>query len=556
MLKNTLKQFELLSASKKRFLSSPVVLSTVERVEKKYGVKLALILMEVAIDDSKIDNLDSFLEQKLSIEKSIASQIGSELNVGVFQEFLNIGKEQAPKIPKVPKAPKIVAPNFKVNTNQEAQPKQNFTKPVKNDTMNNGEQVVSENLPQTIPSNLPVVKKEETQQSTIVKKPIIKSKDKISETSFIKPSDNSPDDSELIFNKSDEEELKTFENKTKELKFSAGEMIDWEKKAENIMLELNIDLSSDLLKNRFKNILISVLKGVRNFIDLKDVLEKRVEEGGMGFKGDLAEKIIEAVRADHKNKPIKDEPVSGREISPPKVDLPETREQRIKPIENEASKTNKADMDKVSSAFGLPEKGENHENTKTQKHKNIGLFGKDTGNQIMKPIKREVKVNKINEARNEAREINESIPTKPGILKKLFSNKKKEQTPKLGKPKIEDIKKVKIKEEPRLVGPIEEIEALTIDDFRDWSDDPLKSAENIKIKINVLAEESLEKGSLGIKAWKKSEISKLYLNILNSAMIKHLPVSQIIKNLEEERKITLTEKEFEAIAKLNQNLRF
>ena len=97
---------------------------------------------------------------------------------------------------------------------------------------------------------------------------------------------------------------------------------------------------------------------------------------------------------------------------------------------------------------------------------------------------------------------------------------------------------------------------MSLEDFRNWSNKPSKSCEKIKAKIDLLAEESLDKGIIAIKAWKKSEINKAYLSILNNAMIKHIPVYQVIKDAKENREIVLTKEEFESIADLNQSLRF
>ena len=125
---------------------------------------------------------------------------------------------------------------------------------------------------------------------------------------------------------------------------------------------------------------------------------------------------------------------------------------------------------------------------------------------------------------------------------------------------MEDVKIVKkIKnnvEERELVGPLEELKRLTLEDFRYLSDDPIVATQKIREKIVLLADESFEKGIQGIKEWKKSEINKIYLSILNDALIKHLSIDDILIKRKEERKTVLSKKEFDAISKLNQNLRF
>ncbi|MEA2064717.1 MAG: hypothetical protein U9O66_00250, partial [Patescibacteria group bacterium] len=111
-------------------------------------------------------------------------------------------------------------------------------------------------------------------------------------------------------------------------------------------------------------------------------------------------------------------------------------------------------------------------------------------------------------------------------------------------------------EKPKLVGPIEELENLTIEDFRNWSSDPMKAIEKIKEKIDIAGEKFLEKRVLGIKAWKRSEINMLYLEILNDGLIKHKRIEEIIEEKKKERKAVLSKDEFEAIMELNKRLRF
>jgi len=75
-----------------------------------------------------------------------------------------------------------------------------------------------------------------------------------------------------------------------------------------------------------------------------------------------------------------------------------------------------------------------------------------------------------------------------------------------GKPKIEDIKY-----KQKLTGPVEEIGALKIKDFRHLSSDPKKAIEMIKDKIDLLEEDDFKKKLEGIKAFRESGLYKAYL---------------------------------------------
>ena len=129
-----------------------------------------------------------------------------------------------------------------------------------------------------------------------------------------------------------------------------------------------------------------------------------------------------------------------------------------------------------------------------------------------------------------------------------------------GKIKMQDVKRVVVPQPSsdlhKLIGPIEELEGLAIDDFRDWSDDPSRSIKNVEKKIDNLAKVSLTKKILGIKAWKKSEMYKLYLTILNNAVLNNMSIDDVLRRFNDERKPTMSKAEFNAISQLSDKLRF
>lgn len=121
-------------------------------------------------------------------------------------------------------------------------------------------------------------------------------------------------------------------------------------------------------------------------------------------------------------------------------------------------------------------------------------------------------------------------------------------------PKIEDIK---VPRRPaKLIGPIEEIRGLRIEDWRKLADIPKQRANKIKEKIEILGKESLERKVQAIKAWKENEITQLYLEIGKESMEQRKSVAEVIIERSQMGKPTLNMEEFEVIADLNQSLRF
>ncbi len=109
---------------------------------------------------------------------------------------------------------------------------------------------------------------------------------------------------------------------------------------------------------------------------------------------------------------------------------------------------------------------------------------------------------------------------------------------------------------PRLLGPVEELRSITLKDFRRFSKDPKEATLKIKDKIDLLGEEqSFEAKTAGIKAWRESPTHKLYLELLRRSL-EGKPINTVIKEMEEAGEDTLDKAEFDAIMKLNREIRF
>lgn len=108
-----------------------------------------------------------------------------------------------------------------------------------------------------------------------------------------------------------------------------------------------------------------------------------------------------------------------------------------------------------------------------------------------------------------------------------------------------------IRSAPKLVGPIEELQSITLADFRKLSASPTDAILKIEAKINRLRLESLTRGSQGIGAWRSSPLHHLYNQIMNESLAKRVSPEEIIS-----QKGNMTADEFNAIMELNQKLRF
>jgi hypothetical protein len=109
------------------------------------------------------------------------------------------------------------------------------------------------------------------------------------------------------------------------------------------------------------------------------------------------------------------------------------------------------------------------------------------------------------------------------------------------RPRMEDVKFT-----PKLFGPIDELENLTLADFRRLSADPRKAGQKLIEKLDILEEESLDKRVAGIKALKKSPLYSQYSAIISRSFELGQPAGAVIRP---EDNITL--EEFSAISELN-----
>lgn len=120
-----------------------------------------------------------------------------------------------------------------------------------------------------------------------------------------------------------------------------------------------------------------------------------------------------------------------------------------------------------------------------------------------------------------------------------------------GKIKMEDVKYV-----PKALGPIEELEEMTLVDFRRLSQDPKEAAKKIEEKIKYLEDDRYARRIQGIRAWRKSPINTLYLNIGQESIIVGRGIENAIKAREKTEKDFLSLEEFNAIMELNKRIRY
>lgn len=405
----------------------------------------------------------------------------------------------------------------------------------------------------------------------VAKKEIVANKDKDKIGSKEKNTDN-------FFSNSENDEVRKLIEKAKTLKTSVNTTIDFDKEVTDLLSGIKVGISDENIKTRLKNVVMSSVRGVRSIIDTRDMLSRSVESGGVGLDVGFVDTILSGIKSKRAEigrlgagvppkeggeKTVKKD--SSKILMPP----PPT----IKKSPGLISPPSVASKSGAKKDVLIPEKKEafikKEDFKKTSLQKNNY---KPIKPDVLQPIKQTTSnmviegVSRKKEVDNNIKNVKKIKSEKQGFFSKLFrKNKKKHKKPvntvkTNNKVKMQDVRKAPVPQQSsdvhKLIGPVEELGGLSIGDFRDWSDDPSMAIKNVERKIDNLAKVSLTKKISGIKAWRGSEMYKLYLTVLNSAVLNNVSVDDVIKRLKDERRPTISKAEFEAISGLSNKLRF
>jgi len=114
------------------------------------------------------------------------------------------------------------------------------------------------------------------------------------------------------------------------------------------------------------------------------------------------------------------------------------------------------------------------------------------------------------------------------------------------RPRVEDVKFT-----PKLIGPIDELANMKIEDFRRLAKEPEIAVQKILAKLELLEGESIVKKNQGVSALKTSPLYKAYAEIMNKAIKEGKSFNQAIT----ENPI-MSVSEFKAIMDLNKSLKY
>lgn len=321
---------------------------------------------------------------------------------------------------------------------------------------------------------------------------------------------------DLAFGAEDEREAlyikHQLEKRGVETKTDFGEGI--KKSTEKIAKYGKITFTDENLKNKFSNIVSARLRDVRDEMETLEILTRDKGVGGLGLSTETAKKISSLIETEFQ---LLSEARKSREL------------QKYKEWEksSETEKAQKEEKIKIDEQRKLDEKFRKIVNVSPKARQKF--YSQNSGEQVVKAEDK----------------LQESSTTE--LVAPNFSQKKMGAS---GKPLVEDISFT-----PKLLGPIEEIRKMTLADFRRFGKNPETAAEKIKDKIDLLEDESHLKKIEGIRAWRESEPSRIYFEIMRQCFNDGKSIDEIIATRNAGKIPSLTPDEFKAVMKLSEMTR-
>ncbi len=108
---------------------------------------------------------------------------------------------------------------------------------------------------------------------------------------------------------------------------------------------------------------------------------------------------------------------------------------------------------------------------------------------------------------------------------------------------------------PKIVGPIDELKSMTLEDFRRLSRHSRESAAKVLAKVETLGKQSYEHKRKGIDAWHAGPVNRLYLEYLRKVMSGTTPAAITLERRKAKLPI-LADEEFKELMNLSQKLRY
>jgi hypothetical protein len=327
------------------------------------------------------------------------------------------------------------------------------------------------------------------------------------------------------FTEEDEKEIERIKKEREEV--LAHEPIKSVEDVVNVVCEhKNFQFDDPVLTERCQKLVRSRVRGVRDAFGARRQLERAVDQGGLGVKGrqlaDMTQQLEQAVEEYHAH--------AGKKIEEEKAQDRQKKEEQLQAEEDRQMKDRKV-MDK----------------------RFVELTGKTPKTSLTPAAPKRTRTSAAISAHIETQQREGRIDVER--VKSAIEGSRQSVSPSHSKPK----KPTRVQDvvfEKRLAGPAEELQRMTLTDFRRLSSDPVQAITKIKDKIDLLENTGYEQRVEGIKAWRSSPLNRLYIALTEEAVLSGTTIQEIIETKQKEEGDMLNYEELKAIMKLNADLRF
>lgn len=255
-----------------------------------------------------------------------------------------------------------------------------------------------------------------------------------------------------------------------------------ENQVEKIVKQLDFTVAPDN-QNRLRSIIQLRLKDIRDRAQTKETLLRPILQGGLGLLSNQAEQVLRLT-----------DQLTGDGPKP----LPRRNDQDVVPAKKDLM-IEPEELPKVYHEPPVPAKSTPFNNFKHSQAK-------------IKPF--------------------ESAPLRPSDQTNGERLDSKEPGLKLGsrpnvRPVMRDITPVIKQDEEVGVGPIQEIQLMSLVDWRRLSANPLEAANRLKQKFQNLKDESYLLYLDGLKAWRQSPLFNSYMTAIEDSLVARKPLSAV-----------------------------
>ena len=325
--------------------------------------------------------------------------------------------------------------------------------------------------------------------------------------------------------------------------------LDLDKDIETVIQEAGLILPSVDLVNRFKSILSTYLKGIRNKIDARAAFAKPVSQGGLNLSAEEAARVFKVCDSQKfKSIDVVLAAPTVKEMLPPPVTkldkLIDSAEKSAVAGEYNLKQALASGQVKKPAALDLA-----HELEAADKILDLPLPEKIAAvNLTPKAVKMVVPPT--------AKIVPPLAPPAPIAAKtapvaRPLAGNRPVAAPAGGKPKIQDIKPM-----PKVMGPTEELQFLDLVNFRRLGQNPAETTAKIFSKIKLLERDGYDKMINGVRAWRQSPVNRLYIRLGQEALAKGVTLQETIDARQKANQEYLKMEEIEALVSLNSKLVF